>query len=186
MKVVQSIEIIETMFMESKKSLRRSSFYFILWGLIMAPAGIAESLLIGKPNSWLIWPVIGVVGGLVSMIYGWKEEKRSGISTFADRIVGYTWGSFVFCLVLWIVYSVANQLPPHTIVLMLAGMATFITGGICSFKPFVWGGILIELGAISCAFFVPFEFQGYVSAISLILGYAIPGFMLRSIENDKA
>jgi hypothetical protein len=44
MKATQSLEIIEAMLQESKKSLHRNSFYFLLWGLLMVPAGLAESL----------------------------------------------------------------------------------------------------------------------------------------------
>lgn len=183
MKATQSLEIIESMLQESKKSLHRNSFYFILWGSLMVPTGIAESLLIGNPNFWLIWPIMGTIGGLISWIYGMKEDKRSGVTTAGDRITSYTWGAFLFCMILGILFSISNQIPPHTIILMLAGMATFISGGICRFKPFVWGGIVLEIGAIACAFFVDYEYQGYVSAISLTFGYVVPGIILRKSEN---
>ena len=183
MKATQSLEIIETMLQESKKSLHRNSFYFLLWGSLMVPTGIAESLMAGTNNFWLIWPIMGIVGGIISSIYGKKEGKRAGASTSGDRIIGYTLGAFGMSLIIGIVYSIHLHVPPHTIVLMLAGMATFISGGISQFKPFVYGGIALELGAIACAFFVSFEFQGYVSALSLTVGYVIPGFILRQSEN---
>ena len=183
MKATQSLEIIEAMLQESKKSLHRNSFYFLLWGLLMVPAGLAESLLDGTRNLWLIWPIMGIVGGVASSIYGRKEGKRTGTTTTGDRIIGYTWGVFGFSLLIAITYSIHLRVPPHTLVIMLAGMATFISGGISQFKPFIYGGIALELGAIACAFFVPFEFQGYVSAISLTVGYVIPGFILRQSEN---
>ena len=183
MKATQSLEIIEAMLQESKKSLHRNSFYFILWGLLMVPAGIAESLLIGTQHFWVIWPIMGGLGGIISFLYGRKEEKRSGSSTSGDRIISYTWGAFVFCLVFSIAFSLYLKVPPHALILMLAGMATFISGGISKFKPFVYGGIAMEIGAIACAFLVPSEFQGYVSAISLLMGYVVPGFMLKKVEN---
>ncbi len=183
MKATQSLVIIEAMLQESKKSLHRNSFYFIMWGMLMIPIGIAESFLIGTKNFWIVWPIMGIVGGIVSSIYGIKEGKRTGAVTSGDRIIGYTWGGFGISLITGIAYSVYLQVPPHTIVLMLAGMATFISGGISQFKPFVYGGIALEIGAIACAFFVPFEYQGYVYAISLLFGYVIPGFILRQSEN---
>lgn len=186
MKATQSLEIIESMLQESKKSLHRNSFYFILWGLLMVPAGIAESLLIDSPNFWLIWPIMGIIGGIISMIYGMKEGKRTGTVTSGDRIISYTWGAFVFCLVFVIVFSLSLRIPPHTLILMLAGMATFISGGISKFKPFVYGGIAMEIGALACAFVVAPEYQGYVSALSLFVGYVIPGFMLKKAEDGQA
>ena len=66
METTQSIEIIESMFKESKKSLHRNSFYFIIWGLLLVPAGIAEYLLFENENFWMIWPAVGILGGIIS------------------------------------------------------------------------------------------------------------------------
>jgi hypothetical protein len=182
----ESIEIIERMFNESKKSLCKNSFYFILWGLIMVPIGIAESLMIGQPNFWIVWPIAGVIGGIISMIYGFKESKKTTVYTAGDRISNYTWGAFAITLVIAVAFSVYNHISPHAMVLLLAGSATFISGGTSKFTPFIWGGIALMIGAILCAFFITPEFQGYISAISLFIGYVIPGFMLRKLENGKA
>ena len=186
MNTSESIDIIERMFSESKKSLCKNSFYFILWGLIMIPVGIAESLLIGQPNFWLIWPIAGILGGFISMIHSRRESSKTNIYTTGDRITNYTWGGFGIALVFGILFSVYNQIPPHALVLILAGLATFISGGISKFTPFIWGALALGIGAILCAFFVPAQFQGYVSAASLLFGYVIPGFMLRKVENGAS
>ncbi len=156
----QSMEIIAKMIQESRKSLHRNSFYFILWGMLLIPAGIAEYFLMGTSNYWMIWPFIGVVGGVFSFIYGKKESKRSGVQTAGDRITSYTWGAFGATLVFVIIYSVSKQLTPHPLILITAGLATFISGGISQFKPFVWGGVFLGLGAIACGFFVEPQFHG--------------------------
>ena len=79
MENTKSLEIIESMFMESRKSLYRNSFYFILWGALLIPVSIAEYFMKGQPNFWIIWPIIGIIGGIISAIYGKKEEKDSGV-----------------------------------------------------------------------------------------------------------
>ena len=140
----QSMEIIAKMIQESRKSLHRNSFYFILWGMLLIPAGIAEYFLMGTSNYWMIWPFIGVVGGVFSFIYGKKESKRRGVHTAGDRITSYTWGAFGATLVFVIIYSVSKQLTPHPLILITAGLATFISGGISQFKPFVWGGCVFR------------------------------------------
>jgi len=186
MQTTQSIEIIESMFMESKKSLHRNSFYFIMWGLLLVPAGIAEYMLFESDKFWLIWPVVGTTGGIIATIYGIREGKRSGTKTAGDRIYSYTWGAFIFLLFLGIAFSVQNNISPHAIILMLAGYATFISGGIAKFTPFVIGGIALVVGAILCAFLVAPHYQGLIFSASILLGYVIPGFILRKTENDQA
>ncbi len=186
METSQSIEIIENMIRESKKSLHRNSFYFILWGILLIPAGVAEYFFYGQTNYWIIWPVLGIGGGIVSAIYGIRDGKRSGVQTAGDRITSFTWGAFVFTMVIAIIYTVSNHLSPSPMVLLLAGSATFISGGISKFSPFIWGGIILEIGAILCAFVFGPEYHGLIFAVSILLGYVIPGFILRKKENDKA
>ena len=146
METTRSIEIIENMMSESKKSLAHNSFYFIFWGVVLLAAGVAEFFLFGTDNFWMIWPSVGILGGIISFVYGIKDGKRTGMMTYGDRITLFTWGGFGFTLILSIVFSVYNQLSPHALVLMLAGLATFISGGISKFKPFIYGAIVIEIG----------------------------------------
>ena len=184
MDTVKSIEIIEGMLNEGRKSLHRNSFYYILWGLLMAPAGILESFLQGRiDNTWIVWPIAGVVGGIISFIYGRNESQKSSVNTAVDRITMYTWGAFGFSLLFVIAFSLTHGFSPHTLVLLIAASATFISGGVLRFKPFVYGGIAIAIGALLCGFFVESAYEGYVFGLSLIAGYVIPGFTLRKSEN---
>ena len=182
----QSIKIIENMFNESRKSLHNNSFYFILWGALLIPAGIVEFLFYGNENLWMIWPTIGVLGGIISAIYGRKEDKRSGITTTGDRIINYTWGAFVMTLIFSIAYSVDRNLSPVPLILMLAGSATFISGGISKFTPFILGGVALELGAILSGFVFEPIYHGLIFSGSIFLGYVIPGIILKKSENVKS
>ena len=186
METTKSLEIIESMLKESRKSLHRNSFYFILWGILLIPAAIYEYLMQGSDNYWIVWPIVGILGGIISAIYGKREDKKSGVSTSGDRITNYTWGAFGFGLVFVIAFSIYNGIPPQALILMLAGSATFISGGISKFRPFVWGGIILEAGAILCAFVLDPEIHSLVFAASILAGYVIPGFILRKEEHGQA
>ncbi|MEX1002544.1 MAG: hypothetical protein WDZ35_10560 [Crocinitomicaceae bacterium] len=184
MELIESVKIIERMMQEGKKSLHNYSAYFIVWGLVMAPAGIVEYFMIDSPYSWVVWPIATFIGGIISAILGYLQGKKEQVFTAMDRVVAYTWGAFGFCLIFAIFYSLYLGKTPHTLVLMLAGGATFVSGGISKFKPFIWGGIALEVAAIACGFLVEAEFHGVVFAGGILLGYIIPGFLLRNIENE--
>jgi hypothetical protein len=186
MEATKSIEIIEQMLAESKKSLYDFSFYFLLWGSLLIPAGIAEFLLQGSSYAWVVWPFVGIVGGIISAIHGKMDKKNNGVNTSADRILAFTWGSFGFSLIFVIAYSVYNNMLPHALILMLAGSATLISGGISKFKPFIWGGIILGIGAVFCAFVIEPKYQSLVFALCIFLGYVIPGLILRKKENGIA
>ena len=135
---------------------------------------------------WIVWPIIGIIGGIISTTYSRKQDKQNpDVSSFADKILTYTWGAFLFTLVFAIIYSVSKSLSPSPMVLMLAGLATFISGGIAKFKPLIFGALFLEIGAILCGFIVSAPYHGYIFALSIFLGYVVPGIMLRKSENEQ-
>jgi hypothetical protein len=183
METTQSIEIIERMFKESKRSLHNYSFYFILWSVILIPTGIIEYFIKDTPYFWVTWPIAGTLGSIIAAIQESKQSKSQGNSTAADRIFSYTWGAFGFALLFVIPFSVSKGIPPHFLILLIAGMATFISGGIAKFKPLVYGSIAMELIAVSSAFFIDYSIHPLLFSMALLLGYLIPGIMLRKQEN---
>ncbi len=186
MESAKSLEIIESMFNESRKSLTKNSFHFLLWGSLLIPAGIGEFLLRETNYFWAVWPVVGVIGGIIAIIYGFKEGKKVNVQSAGDRIMGFTWGGFGFTLFFAIAYAGVHHFPPHALILLTAGLATFISGGISKFTPFVWGGVVLGLGAIVAGFIVAPVYQSLVFSAGILLGYVIPGLMLRNVENGKA
>ena len=109
METTKSLEIIESMLRESKKSLFRNSFYFLLWGILLIPISILDYFIGNQAYFWLVWPSIGIIGGFISYIYGKNESKNAGVISAGDRIIMFTWGAFGFSLVYVIVFSVMNQ-----------------------------------------------------------------------------
>lgn len=186
METTKSIEIIERMLAESKKSLYNNSFYFLLWGVLLIPAGIAEFLLQGTPYFWVSWPIVGVLGGIISMIYGIRQGGKVGMPTAADRITMFTWGAFGFSLFFVLAFSAINKMLPHTLILLVAGSATFISGGISKFAPFILGGVVLGFGAIICAFVIDPMYHSIAFSLFIFLGYVIPGIILRKEEHGNA
>lgn len=184
MKAEKSIEILDRMYQESRKSLVKNSFFFILWGSLMALAGLIEFGLFGKPMYWLVWPIAGAIGGIIAFIYGSRQNKRTTAVHTSDRILKFTWSGFVLALIIAIVYSVSQKWSPVPLVLLFAAYATFITGGICKVNALLIGSAALALGAIASAFFIEANYHGIIFAISILIGYVYPGLMLRRVENE--
>ncbi|MCG8576501.1 MAG: hypothetical protein MI810_16565 [Flavobacteriales bacterium] len=184
----QSVKIIEQMLKESKRHLLRNSFYFIFWACLLIPTALAEFFLMQKgfERSWMVWYFAGPIGGIVSYLYGARQGKKAEVLPTAARIVGFVWGAAGVCIIFSIAYAIFLKQPPHAMILMISGAATFVTGGISKFKPFVWGGIALAIGAVVTAFFVEAEYHSLVFAISLLVGYLIPGLRSRKIEHEQA
>lgn len=186
MEATESIKIIEKMLDESRQSLSKYSFHFILWAVLLIPCGIIEWYFVDEPKRFLVWMIAGITGGIIASIYGGKQSKQQKVQSLASRMHGFIWGGFGICMIVSIFYSIKLNVPPHTLVLLLAGAATFSTGGLAKFQPFILGGIFLMICSLLCGFLVPPGYQGLVFTAGLSGGYLVPGLMLRKIENGQA
>ena len=186
METKESIRIIEQMLKESRNSLSKYSFHFILWAVLLIPCGIIEWYFVGEESRFIVWPIAGMLGGVVAAVYGYQQSKHEKVQTQAGRMHGFIWGGFGICMLFSIFYSFKLHVPPHALILLLAGAATFSTGGLSKFKPFIVGGLFLIIMAVISGFLVEPKLQSLVFSGALFGGYLIPGLMLRKIENGKA
>ena len=146
-------------------------------------AAITEFILLGRTTmTWIVWPISGAIGGVISFVVGRKQKSSSAM----DRVIRYTWLSFGICLIFSIFYSLHLNTVPHTMILLMAGGATFISGGISGFKVLMLGGLFLLVSAFISGFIVPQETVSIVFAAGMLFGYLIPGIILNKGVNDKA
>ncbi len=183
----QSFRVINEMIFTARKNFTKISFFFLLWGWLLLVAGLSEYILVHYFNyvyAWIVWPVMGITGGIISGIYSSRQEKLSGAVSFMDKLIFYLWIGFFFTLILIIINAVSQNLTPHSFIMILTGFPTFVTGKIIKFKPLIAGGIIFWLLGISSLFL----FTQYISllfSVSILLGYIIPGYMLMKQEKKN-
>ena len=69
----------------------------------------------------------------------------------------------------------------NPVIIVMTAMPTFITGVILKFKPLMFGGVVFWVaGAVM--FFVAKDDQLLLGALVIVLGYLVPGYMLRKSE----
>lgn len=180
----QSLKLIEDMIGQAKRSFSRMSFYFLLWGCLLLVATLTEYFVgaAGLSNGWLGWPILGTLGGVVSAVHGAREGRKSGVSTFTDRVFMWIWSAFTLTLVIVIISSVAVDQRPGPWVSIITGMPTFITGGILRFRPLMAGGVLFWVFGLLALFVWP-EHGALLFGLALLLGYIIPGILLKRQED---
>jgi hypothetical protein len=180
----ESLHVIESMIQQAKQSFHRMSFYFLLWGFVLLGATLFEYFMAstGRPYGWGAWPVLGTVAGIASGIRGAREGRRVGVSTAMDRVFAWLWSGFTITLVLLIAASVAREMNPGPLVMVLTGLPTFVTGMMIRFRPLVVGGLLFwAIGTAS--FFVDGTTGALLFAVAMVFGYIIPGLLLKRQED---
>lgn len=179
-----SLRLIDEMLQQAKRSFSRMSFYFLLWGGLLLVATLAEYAMnrAGLPNGWLGWPILGTLGGIISAVHGSREGRKAGASTFTDRVFMWVWLAFTLTLVIVIISSVQVGQRPGPWVSILTAMPTMISGGILRFRPLIIGGVLFWVFGLLALFQWP-EHGALLFALALLLGYIVPGFLLKRQED---
>ncbi|MFN3874718.1 MAG: hypothetical protein ACK4L7_02255 [Flavobacteriales bacterium] len=182
----QRLRLIEETILQAKRSFSRYSFYFLLWGFLLAGAMLANYLLDGLEPALrhgLPWALAGVVGGIMSALHGARQSKHERASNPMDRIVGWIWGGFIITLLLVLFSALKGGLDPTPAVTLLTGLPTFITGQVLRFRPLIAGGVLFWGAGIAMHFASQAWQLVALYCGAMLLGYIIPGFLLKLREN---
>jgi MFS family permease len=180
----QSLRLIEETILQAKRSYQKVNFYFLLWGTLFALAGIGAWLMatMGSPWSWVVYPIAGIIGGIMSGVYTDRVGKERRVVTMMDRVHQWLWIGYIVTLLLMLIALVSAGLDPNPYVLLLTGLPTFVSGALMRFRPLVIGGILFWcLGAVSVFWFR--EYSPLVYSLGIVAGYIIPGLMLKRQED---
>ena len=182
----ESIRIITDMIGNAKKSITKAgSFYFLLWGFTCAIANFSQYILAEVVNfqpSFITWLVV-FPAIIATIIYSIKQRNKSVIKSYFDKIYGQIWIAISVAIVCVLLFMNQIEYNHNAIILLLAGCGTYITGQMIRFKPLIFGGLSLFIAAFICFSISPSE-QNIVAGIGIIIGYLIPGFLLKRQESE--
>ncbi|MBP6334896.1 MAG: hypothetical protein KA444_05435 [Bacteroidia bacterium] len=183
----ESLELIHKMIRSAKRDLEDNSFHYLLWGwLVFVASAIHFTLMqLGIQQSYIGWMILMPAGGIASAVYGIRQDKRQRVKSYTDEVIKYILISFLVSLVTVLAFMSKLGLMTYPLVMMVYGMWLFCSGGIIQFRPLIIGGILNWILGILSAF-TTFEYQLIILALAVLLGYIIPGHMLKTkFHNEK-
>lgn len=176
-----TLAFIEEMINKTKQNYSDSGFMFLLWGWLVMVAAISNYVLL-KMNveySYIAWAILMPLGGIISLIYSSKQNKKVYAKSYTDDVMKYTWLSFGVLLAVILLSMGKLQLNTYPLVMIAYGVPTFITGGVLKFKPLIYGGIVSWILGI-IAFNYLFDVQILFLAGAILASYIIPGHIMRA------
>ncbi len=179
----ESLKIITEMIERSKMNLRDNGFFYLLWGWLMLAALVLNFVLevAGYERSWLPWPVLMAAGLIVTLIAGFRLGKRSRVRTYFDTAMIFLWNGFLVVLIIVLFLAgrgVITWRVSTALIISLYGLGTFVSGGLLRFRPLIFGGIFAWVMALLVPF-VPGAYAFVCTALSLIVAYLLPGYILQ-------
>lgn len=178
----ESLKLITAMINTAKNKLADDGFYFILWGWLVAGAAIIHYLgvLAEVEYSHMIWAVLMPLGGVVSMIYGRKEDKERKVKTHLDTYLAYVWWAVLGAMTICLVFGKWNGFhQTYFFLMLLYGIGSMVTGGIINFRPLVIGSLFSFAFAALSVFLVERDLLLCIAG-ALFCSHIIPGHLLRS------
>lgn len=175
-----SLALIHQMIASAKNEIKDDGFLYLLWGYLVFAAAITHYILIqlGYKYNYIPWPVLMITGAVISIIYGMKQSKKVKVKTYVDTFMGYLWGAFMVALLIVLGFSWKLGISTYPLIIVIYGIGTFVSGGALKFRPLIIGGALCWVIAI-ISFFMNFEMQLLLLALSILVSYIIPGHLLQ-------
>jgi len=185
----ESLQIISEMIAAAKTGIRDNGFFYLLWGYLVFVASITQYILcfvIPTDYNYLPWAILMPLGGIVSATYGRKIKKARKVKTFLDQFMGYALFAFLISLFSVLFYMGKLQKPElaYPLIMMVYGAWLFVSGGALKFKPLIIGGC-INWALSLASMFVIFQWQLLILALAVLLGYIIPGHLLKSSYQEE-
>jgi hypothetical protein len=178
----ESLAVISAMIQQAQGKMRNNSFYFLLWGwaITLANFGMYALMKLNYAHPYVVW-LVSIPAWVITMIYGSKQDKQAGVSTHLDKVNMWMWICYGISIapIVFFMDKINYQINP--IILIMTGVPTFLTGILLRFKPLMFGGINFWLMGIAC-FMVDSQTQYLIGGFAIMLGYLVPGYMLRRIN----
>ena len=180
----ESLELIRTMIERAKSDIDDDSFYYLVWGWLVFAAALGHYALLGlyPEIAFVPWAVLMPLGGVATMVYGIRQEKKRKVRSHAEVFLKYPLIAFLVCLTIVLVSMNKLGLYTYPMVMLVYGMWLFVSGGTIRFRPLMVGGIVNWVLAL-VSLWVDFQTQLLLLALAVLLGYIIPGHWLKHERN---
>jgi hypothetical protein len=177
----ESLQLIRRMIDTAKQEIDDDSFYYLFWGWLVFSSCLIHYVMLQMNSAYagISWMILMPLGAVITMIYGRRQDKKSRKRSYLDDLMKYVLISFLVSLTLVLGFGFKLQLNAYPMVMVVYGFWLFVSGGALKFRPLILGGIVNWILA-AVAFFFPFEMQLLILAVAVLLGYIIPGHLLKS------
>jgi hypothetical protein len=178
---VKSLAIIQEMIATAKRNVSDDGVFYLIWGLCSVGASVGEFMLIcfNFEHHFITWPILMTIGGIISGVYGAKQEKNRKVKNHFDDVIAAIWLGYLFYMILCFtaVFKLQNWNLINPLVMTGYAYATFVSSKILKFKPLLYGSIVTFFLSF-LAWWSVFELQLLLNSLAIVVAYLIPGYLL--------
>ena len=121
---------------------------------------------------------------IIQFIVMSRSGKGERVKTHLDRYITIVWVSAGLLITLMVFLSIKVETYPTPFILGVTAMATAVSGLMIRFRPLVIGSFVFLVAAVLATFLRGTDQLLFFSA-AMVLGYLIPGYILRYSKNGN-
>jgi hypothetical protein len=187
----QSLQVIQSMIDKARSQFSENGHLYLLWGWVVLSCSIAQFILIKfvqTEKHYYVWFVCWLAA-IYQFVYLRKQQRQQRVKTYADKMIGFIWISFVVLMML-IGFAVGRAGGSEyyklfsPVFLAMYGVPTFLSGIFLQFRPLVIGGIGCWVLSM-LAHFIPYDYQLLLLAAAMVIAWIIPGYVLQRNYNKQ-
>ncbi|MFZ5940899.1 MAG: hypothetical protein ACOYXB_10020 [Bacteroidota bacterium] len=182
--------IISKAISDVRTSFRETSKVFLLWGWILTLASFSNFIILKILHAREAYQLMGIysfgtwivfaIAGFIILYFMQRRVKRvKKVYSHLDGYIKSLWTISAVSFILAALICTKMEVLPPPFMLLIGGLATTATGLFIKFRPLIIGGIVFFAGAIASTF-VSFEYIALLVGLTVIGGYLVPGYILRS------
>lgn len=174
-----SIKLIQEMIGKAKRSYISKGIASMVWGALIVTCSLTTWAEVQyKFNiGFDVWTLL-LLALIPQIFFAIKEKKTKDFIGHDERTMDFVWSTFAICIFITSFYNSKYGGESSTsLIMMLYGIPTFITGGIFKFKPMILGGIICWLLAI-ISINTPFTTDMLLMAACGLFAWLIPGIIM--------
>jgi hypothetical protein len=179
----ERLALIDSMIQKAKNRFSENGTLYLLWGWVVLFCCTFHytMLRITHQQNWgYVWSIT-IIAGIYQIIYLSKQKKSATVRTYTDEIINAVWVCFGFVMGIatFIMAKLGNWSLMYSLVLLIYGIPTFLSGMIMRFKPLMIGGICCWILSMLSVYVQTVEILLFL-APAVLAAWIIPGYLLRA------
>ncbi|AXY76201.1 hypothetical protein D3H65_20380 [Paraflavitalea soli] len=186
----ESLLLIRQMIQVAKDEHREKGDGWLIWGWLLFVASVASAVMsyvkLGRYVGW-VWLGMLAVGLIVYAIGHLLHQRKEKVQTYVQELLNKIERGFfisLFTIVASVYISNSNFNFGYFYILYAFWM--FIHGSAIRFRPLIIGAWVNWAAAIAIFLIKDFQYDMMISALAVLVGYLIPGYMLRAEFRKKS
>ena len=185
----ESLHLIQQMIQVAKEEHRENGDGWLIWGWLLFLASISSAILayleIRGYIAW-IWSGILVIGLVIYLVFHVLTRRDERVKTYVQELLDRIGAGFFISLFAIVAAGfILNSSYSFGYYYILYAFWMFIHGSAIRFRPLIIGAYVNWLAAIAIFLLHDLAQIMAVSAIAVLIGYLIPGYMLRAEYRKK-